>query len=109
MNSNIDYKTIGLRIKNKRKELNLTQDQVSNQAHITPFYLSKIENGKVTPTLEILSILANILQTDFEYLLTGTSKLDDKYVDQRLSDISKNASKEQLELIIKIANAILEH
>lgn len=108
MQSIIDYKLIGSRIVNKRKELALTQEQVATQAQITSFYLSKIENGKSTPTLETLAVLAKVLHTDLNYIISGSSKIEKNYVDRRLSDISKNANEKQLELIIKISKAILD-
>ena len=108
MNSIIDYKIIGSRIKNKRLELKLTQEQVSREANITTFYLSKIENGKSTTTLETLAILAKVLNVDLGYLVSGTSKIEQQYVDQRLVEISNKASESQLQLIIKISKAILD-
>mgnify|MGYP002768535943 FL=1 len=108
MNSVIDYKIIGTRIKNKRLELKLTQEQVSREANITTFYLSKIENGKSTTTLETLAILAKVLHVDLGYLVSGTSKIEQQYVDQRLVEISNKASESQMQLIIKISKAILD-
>lgn len=108
MNSIIDYKIIGSRIKNKRLELKLTQEQVSREANITTFYLSKIENGKSTTTLETLAILAKVLNIDLGYLVSGTSKIEQQYVDQRLVEISNKASESQIQLIIKISKAILD-
>lgn len=108
MNSIIDYKIIGSRIKNKRLELKLTQEQVSREANITTFYLSKIENGKSTTTLETLAILAKVLNVDLGYLVSGTSKIEQQYVDQRLVEISNKASESQIQLIIKISKAILD-
>lgn len=108
MNSIIDYKVIGSRIKNKRLELKLTQEQVSREANITTFYLSKIENGKSTTTLETLAILAKVLNVDLGYLVSGTSKIEQQYVDQRLVEISNKASESQMQLIIKISKAILD-
>ena len=108
MNSIIDYKIIGSRIKNKRLELKLTQEQVSREANITTFYLSKIENGKSTTTLETLAILAKVLNVDLGYLVSGTSKIEQQYVDQRLVEISNKASESQMQLIIKISKAILD-
>lgn len=107
-NSIIDYKLIGSRIKNKRLEQKLTQEQVSQAANITSYYLSKIENGKTSSTLETLAILAKVLNTDISYIVSGSSKLDLTYVDQRLTDITKSATEAQLQLIIKISKAILE-
>ena len=46
----IDYTMIGKRLKESRMAAKLTQEKVAEAADITTVYLSKIENGKVTPT-----------------------------------------------------------
>ena len=38
----IDYKEMGKRIKQKRKELNLTQEKLSEILEISPTYISEI-------------------------------------------------------------------
>ena len=48
----IDYTMIGKRLKESRMAAKLTQEKVAEAADITTVYLSKIENGKVTPTLD---------------------------------------------------------
>lgn len=107
MNSIIDYKIIGSRIKKRRMELNLTQSQLSIKTNLTTFYISKLENSKAIPTLETLAILASALDTDLSYLVSGSSRLDKTYIDTRLENISKKASTDQMDLIIKIAEVIL--
>ncbi len=67
----IDYETIGRRIKLCRKEQNLTQEQLAEQVGITVVYLSKIENGRVHPTLELLDELCDALHYDLGSALTG--------------------------------------
>ena len=64
LNSTVDYNLIGNRIRKKRRELNLTQEQLANDLNLTTFYISKIENGKATATLETLSLIAHHLQFD---------------------------------------------
>ena len=108
MDSIIDYKIIGDRIKKRRIELNMTQQTLAELASMSVFYISKIENSKSSPTLETLAILAHALNTDLAYLINGTSKLDHTYIDKRLEDIQKKANDKQLDLIIKISKAILE-
>ena len=51
----IDYTTIGKRIQTRRQERNITQEKLAEQVGISVVYLSKIENGRVYPTLETLS------------------------------------------------------
>lgn len=48
----IDYATIGKRIQTKRQERNITQEKLAEQVGISVVYLSKIENGRVYPTLK---------------------------------------------------------
>lgn len=108
LNSTIDYSLIGSRIKQRRKELKLTQDKVANDLNFSTFYISKIENGKATATLETLSLIANYLQLDLAYLITGTSKIEKSYYVNELNDICSKATNKQLNLIIKLSKAVLD-
>lgn len=108
INSIIDYCMIGIRIKQKRNEKNITQEQLAGDLSLSTFYISKIENGKCTPTLETLALIANYLEMDLSYLITGTSKLEDSYYINQLSQIVSRASKKQLNLIIRLAKAVLD-
>ena len=108
LNSTIDYKLIGNRIKKKRKELNLTQEQLANDLNLTTFYISKIENGKATATLDTLALIAYHLHLDLAYLITGTSTFEEKYYIDKLNDVCSKATKKQLDLIIKLSKAVLD-
>ncbi|MBO4264748.1 MAG: helix-turn-helix transcriptional regulator [Clostridia bacterium] len=65
----IDYKLIGSRIKKARDQKGLTQEKLAEAANITVVYLSKIENGKVRPTLETLSCICDFIGCDIGALL----------------------------------------
>ena len=108
MTSIIDYKLIGNRIKKSRSLKKITQEQLAYDLSFSTFYISKIENGKATPTLETLAIIANYLELDLSFLITGTSKLEADYHINQPSKIISNASNKQLELIIKLAKAVLD-
>ena len=69
----VDFKLIGSRIKQQRENRQLTQEVVAEQADITTVYLSKIENGKVTPTLSTLDAICSILNCDLGSLLANSS------------------------------------
>jgi len=51
----IDYAVIGKRIQKSRQEKGITQEKLAEKVGISVVYLSKIENGRVYPTLEMLS------------------------------------------------------
>lgn len=108
MTSIIDYALIGKRIKHTRNNRKITQEQMSGDLSLSTFYISKIENGKCTATLETLALIANYLEMDLSYLITGTSKLENDYYINQLSQITSRASKKQLDLIIRLAKAVLD-
>lgn len=104
----VDFNKIGERIKTRRKALGYTQEELANTLNITSFYLSKIENGKVSTTLETLSVIANALETDLAELITGVSTLEKQnYIDE-LHSVCSKATQKQLELIIKLAKTVIE-
>ena len=83
----IDYKLIGSRLKRQRECLGLAQENLSEIVGITTVYLSKIENGKVHPTLEILSSLCNALHCDLGKIFLDTEIESDKYQNEAVVDM----------------------
>lgn len=62
---------IGNRIRKRRKELGLTQTEIFEKCGIASGALSKIENGIRTPSVIIFYKIAQILECDMEWLITG--------------------------------------
>ena len=108
-NSIIDYKKIGLRIKSKRKEMNMTQEKLAEKVDISTFYLSKVENGNVFPSLELLALISNILNVDFAYLITGSSTVEKNYKESVINELCDKATPTQFDLIVKIVKTIVEN
>ena len=69
MKYNLEYKLIGLRIKERRLQMKLTQEILSESVGIGVQHLSKIENGKAPLSLTCLVAIANALQTTTDHLL----------------------------------------
>ena len=69
----IDMISVGQRIKDRRKELNLTQTDVYHQTGIASGALSQIENGSRSPSIMIFYKLAVALDCSTDWLLTGKS------------------------------------
>ena len=53
---------LGNRIKRKRKLLLLTQEEVAAKIGISPVYMGYIEQGRNTPSLEVLEKIAKALK-----------------------------------------------
>ncbi len=54
---------LGNKIKEKRKLLMLTQQELANRCELTKGYISQLENDMVSPSLETLEIILEVLGT----------------------------------------------
>lgn len=52
---------LGNRIQEKRKLLLLTQQELANRCDLTKGYISQLENNKVSPSIETLEIILEVL------------------------------------------------
>lgn len=61
--------TLGKRLKERRKELQMTQQEVAAKINKTRETYTRYENGKVMPDIETLALLADIYKTSVDYLI----------------------------------------
>lgn len=66
---------IGQRIKERRKELKITQTQIQQETSVSSGNLSCIENGKYLPSAIALLELSKILNCSIDWILTGKSSI----------------------------------
>ena len=59
--------TLGLAIKNRRKELGITQPHLAEVAGVSVNTLYKIEKGQGNPTVEVLVKVADVLGMEFTW------------------------------------------
>lgn len=71
---------IGQRIKERRKELKITQTQIQQETSISSGNLSCIENGKYLPSAVALLELSKILDCSIDWMLTGKSSTSDNSI-----------------------------
>lgn len=69
------YDTVacGKRIREARRKLGLSQFEFSERLDISPKYLSRIETGYQTPSLEIMLLIAKTLDESLDLLVFGTN------------------------------------
>lgn len=60
---------VGLKIKQKRKEMYISQDKLALLADIDRSYVGRIERGEVNITLEKLFEIAQVLDCDAKSLI----------------------------------------
>lgn len=65
----IDPLKTGARIKERRKKLHMTQDELAGAVYMNPKSISAIENGRRGVSLDSLETIATVLEVDVDYLL----------------------------------------
>lgn len=96
----LDFKAIGIKIKERRQSQGITQEYIANQLDVNPSHISNIECGRANPSLTALVKIANILECSVDYFISSeytykTDKdaqmtLDDKIIDKlKYCDIDK--------------------
>lgn len=98
---------IGKRIKELRKKKDLSQEGLSEQAEITPNYLSRIERGTENPTLDMFIKLAHALDVEIWELFDFGHGVSRKDLKSLLNKIGGEADEEQLRLALKVLRAII--
>lgn len=65
------YQVMGIRIKNRRKELKIKQADLAEFLDISNNHMSSIENGKQKPSLDTFLRICRYLNVSPDYLLLG--------------------------------------
>ena len=65
----IDYEAMGRRIRRKRQETGMTQQEMAAKINVSPSYFGHIERGTRIPSLDTLVLIANTLNTGLDALL----------------------------------------
>jgi transcriptional regulator with XRE-family HTH domain len=74
--------TISQRIRENRKAAGLTQEELSDKIDIAPQYLSRLETGHRSPSLNIIVALAEVLNTTPSALLAEPQQGTDTQVER---------------------------
>ena len=65
---------LGSRVKKLRQEMNLTQAEVADALHVTPGYISNVENNRTAMSLRILIYYAKLMNTTLDSLVGSAYK-----------------------------------
>lgn len=75
----LNLENIGNKITKRRKKLKMTQNALADKLFVTHQAVSKWENGKSIPSIEILYDLTTILDVSIDYLLKDAETFDNDY------------------------------
>lgn len=90
-------------IKLKRKELNLTQEQVAEYLGVTTPAVNKWEKGNSYPDITLLPPLARLLRVDLNTLLSFNDELNDYEIGKFTNDLATIVETKGYDCAFKIA------
>lgn len=89
----VDYKKqIGDRIKHQRNYLRMSRVELADKIPITVGHLTKIENGHIGMSLEVLTAISNQINLSTDYILKGDLRYE--FADNRSGVILENISRQ---------------
>ena len=98
----VDYESIGKRIKHYRTEKRLSQEELATEIHTTSVYLSYIENGSRSPSLELLVMIANALDVSADDLLTDNLKHSSSPVGTEIHDLLLDCNHDEKAILTRM-------
>ncbi len=97
-----DYENLGPKIKELRLNMNLTQTDVANALHVTPGYISNVENNRTAMSLRVLIFYARLMNISLDSLI---GKIDSEYtetaLDRQILDLIKEMDVDKKEKLLK--------
>lgn len=102
----MDYNALGARIKNKRLEQNLTQEQLAEKVELSAVYIGQIERGERKMTIETLVKLANSLNSSIEELLKDSTSSNINARLNELVNIAKELDTSDIDKVIDVIKAM---
>lgn len=69
-----DQKTFGERIQQLRVSRGMTQETLAEKANTERSHIAKIENGKRSCSIDLLTVFASVFDVSTDYLLFGRSE-----------------------------------
>lgn len=95
----IDYKDIGQRIKQKRIEKGLTQEQLSESIGVGPSHMSHIESGTTVASFDVFISLLNALECSADELLCREIKTAKPLLNSWLSELVADCDPTETKII----------
>lgn len=105
----MDYKRLGVRIREERKRLNLTQAQLAEAIDISDTYMGAIERGERSLTLDTLVRLVNRLGVTVDYLLSDSVTDTDSNIMEQFKQIIDRQPLERKQMAVNVLRTIFSY
>lgn len=98
----LDFESIGKKIKEIRLDKKLTQEYVAETADVNTSHISNIENNRVKVSLSTLIQICNAPDVTVDYILSDEYTHPDSVLEQEILKEFRLCSPENKEKILKI-------
>ena len=105
----MDYKQLGLRIREERLKLGLTQSQLAEDIGISDTYVGQIERGERSLTLDTLVRLVNRLGVTIDYLLKDNVAATDDNIINQFKQAIDSQSERNKQMAIDVVRTMFAH
>lgn len=105
----VDFKLLGSRIKQTRKDFGKTQEWLAEQIDVSVGYISQIERGITRINLETLSEICTVLNGDMAYLVSGTAKKQSDYLNNEISEKFSLLSERDKKLVVSLVDSMIKN
>ena len=105
----MDYKRLGVRIREERKRLNLTQAQLAEAVDISDTYMGAIERGERSLTLDTLVRLVNRLGVTVDYLLADSVADNDSNIIEQFKQIIDQQPLDRKQMAVNVLRTIFSY
>ena len=109
--SELNFKIIGQKIKERRLFLGVTQEAIANKLDVNPSHISNIECGRANPSLTVLVKIANILYCSVDYFINqeytfNINSTQTPNLEEQILDKLKYCETDKKEKILKIIDIL---
>lgn len=105
----MNYREIGQRIREMRRKLGYTQEQLAEKSDISVNYLSQIESGCKKFSVETIIHITSSLNVTLDYIIFGnTENYGDKNIDSITLSL-RSCSKKQINFISDMVSSMIKH
>ena len=104
----LDYKSIGKRIKIARIKADLTQERLAEMVEISPTHMSNIETGTTRVSLTAIVSLANALSVTVDDLLCDSVVKSKVQFEKDIAGILADCDEYEIRMVKDMAQALKE-
>ena len=105
---NIDYKLIGNRIKQQRKNKGMTQEILAEKLNVSIGYVSQVERGITKISLDLLGEISSFLDCDVASLISESAIHSNRYLEAELVEAFRALDDKQRKYILSITRMTKE-